>query len=230
MLFPSSAILFDLDGVLVDSTQAIVHVWTRWARGMGLDPEKVLGLMHGRRTVEVLQLVAPHLDPVSEAHRVEQNITDDKDGAVAMPGAADLLAALRPDQWCVVTSGTRRLAAARLQKAGLPVPRVLVSADDVTKGKPDPEPYLKGAELLGVAPELCLVIEDAPLGIRAAHAAGMKAIGLASTYSAAELRDARADAIVQQLAEVRVSGSEEGLEVRIQEETESCHSESGFSR
>jgi sugar-phosphatase len=202
--FFCSAMLFDLDGVLVDSTVAVARWWRIWAEENKIDVAKVLKIVHGRRTVEVVRLMAPHLDPEAEAKRIEQRASgnDDRDGVVVMPGAVELLASLPADRWAVVTSGTRRPAAARLQSAGLPVPPVLVGADDVSNGKPAPEPYLKGAQLLGMPPSECLVIEDAPVGIQSGHAGGMKVIGIASTYPAAELSDA--DAVAEELRQIRV--------------------------
>jgi mannitol-1-/sugar-/sorbitol-6-phosphatase len=196
--FHCSAILFDLDGVLVDSTQSIVAVWTAWARKNNLNPEAVMAVIHGRRTLEALRLLAPHLDGETEAHEIEAGITHS--GTVAIAGAARLLKSLPVDRWCVVTSGMGEFARARLQAATLPVPPVLVSADEVTKGKPHPEPYLKGAQLLGVEPAACVVIEDALNGIQAGRAAGMKVIGVATTYPASELIEA--DAVVETLESV----------------------------
>jgi len=163
----------------------------------------------------VVRLMAPHLDPEAEAKRIEQRASgnDDRDGVVVMPGAVELLKSLPDDRWAVVTSGTRRPAAARLQSAGLPVPRVLVGADDVSNGKPAPEPYLKGAQLLGMNPAECLVIEDAPVGIQSGHAGRMKVIGIASTYPAAELSDA--DAVAQELRQIRVRVQDGKLQVDV---------------
>jgi sugar-phosphatase len=195
-----SAILFDLDGVLVDSTQSIITVWTAWAQKNNLKPEDVLGVIHGRRTLEALQLLAPHLNAGAEAHAIEAGITNIKDGTIAIPGAARLLKSLPADRWCVVTSGMGEFAKTRLQSANLPIPKVLVSAGDVTKGKPHPEPYLKGAQLLGMEPAKCVVIEDALNGIQAGQAAGMKVIGVATTYPAAELKEA--NVVVQTLDDI----------------------------
>jgi sugar-phosphatase len=205
--------LFDLDGVLVDSTVAVARWWRVWADENKIDVEKVLKVIHGRRTVEVVRLMAPHLDPEAEAKRIEQRASghDDRDGVIVMPGAAELLKSLPGDRWAVVTSGTRRPALARLQSAGLPAPRVLVGADDVSNGKPAPEPYLKGAQLLGMKPAECLVIEDAPVGIQSGHAGAMKVIGIASTYPAAELSDA--DAVAQELRQIRVRLQDGKLQV-----------------
>jgi sugar-phosphatase len=209
--FHCSAILFDLDGVLIDSTASIARRWKKWAEMQGLDPLRVVEVMHGRRTVEVIQLVAPHLDIAAEVQRLEQSITDDADPAI--PGAVALLQSLPADSWCVVTSGTRDLAIARMKVAGLPLPKVLVGADDVTKGKPDPEPYLKGAELLGFSPAECIVIEDATAGVRAAHSGKMDVIALATTYEADELKEA--DAVIKELGQIRVIQSQGKLRVEV---------------
>jgi mannitol-1-/sugar-/sorbitol-6-phosphatase len=200
--FRCSAILFDLDGVLVDSTKSVEREWRVWAEEHGIDGDAVMAIAHGVRSREVIRAVAPHLDAEAEARKLEDREASD-DGLVVMPGAVELVRSISENQWAVVTSGTRRLASARLRLAGIPIPKVLVAADDVSNGKPHPEPYLKGAERLGVKAEECLVIEDAPAGIQAAHAAGMKAIGLASTYPAAVLD--KADAVVQRLSQIRVS-------------------------
>ena len=201
--FLCAATLFDLDGVLVDSTRSVDRQWRLWAREVGIDPGRVIEIAHGRRTIEVVRLLAPHLDAEPEVVRIERREAADLEGVDVMPGSAELLLSIPSEKWCVVTSGTRYLAHSRLQHAGLPIPGVLVSADDVTQGKPHPEPYLLGAELLGFKPADCLVIEDAPAGIEAAHAAGMKAIGLTSTYSLAELY--QADAVIQSLRSLSLS-------------------------
>lgn len=200
--FRCSAVLFDLDGVLVDSTGSVERQWRIWAREQGIDGDKVMAVGHGVRAIEVIRAVAPHLDAVSEARKLERREIDDRDGIVVMPGALDLVRAIPEGEWCVVTSGTHHLASERLRSVGLPVPRVLVAADDVINGKPHPEPYLKGAELLGVNPAECLVIEDAPAGIRAAHAGGMKVIALTSSYPAPVLSEA--DTVVQKLEQIKV--------------------------
>jgi sugar-phosphatase len=200
--FDCAAILFDLDGVLVDSTGSVTRQWRRWAEEHNLDPQKVLEIAHGVRTIEIVRTLAPHLDAEAEVKRIEKREADDQEGVAVMAGAAELLKAIPEGRWCVVTSGTRYLATARLKLANLPTPNVLVSADDVSKGKPDPEPYLMGAKLLGMKPAECLVVEDAPAGIRAAHGGGMKAIAITSTYPASELREG--DAVVQKLPQIKV--------------------------
>jgi len=215
--FDCAAILFDLDGVLVDSTGSVTRQWRRWAEEQNLDPDEVVEIAHGVRTIEIVRRLAPHLDAKAETLRLEKREADDHQGVSVMPGAAELLKAIPPGRWCVVTSGTRYLATARLQLGNLPMPKVLVSADDVLKGKPHPEPYLMGAKLLGANPTECLVIEDAPAGIRAAHAGGMKAIGITSTYPAPALQEA--DVVVQSLAQIKVrnTGGSGGLSAGVEE-------------
>jgi sugar-phosphatase len=200
--FACSAILFDLDGVLCDSTQAVDREWREWAARKGVDGDAVMAIAHGVRTVEVIRRVAPHLDAEVEAAAIENHEAHDQRGVVVMPGAAELVKAIPSERWGVVTSGSRLLAANRLRHCGLPVPEVMVTSDDVVNGKPHPEPYLKGAALLGFSPEECLVIEDAPAGIQSAKAGGMRVIGVASTYPVGKL--AAADGIAAKLSRVRV--------------------------
>jgi len=201
--FNCSAVLFDLDGVLVDSTRSVDRQWRKWAQENNLEPDEVVRAAHGRRTIETVRQVAPHLNAEAEMRKIERQEVEDTDGVVVMPGAADLLRSIPDGRWCVVTSGTRLLATGRLRVANLPTPGIMVSADDVTKGKPDPEPYLKGAKLLGTKPEECLVIEDAPAGVRAAHAGKMKVIAITSTFPKAELKEA--DALVRSLDQIEVT-------------------------
>jgi len=203
MIFHCAAILFDLDGVLVDSTRSVERQWRIWARELGLDEEKAVTVAHGVRAIETIREVAPHLDAEAEVRKLEGREAADYDGVTVMPGAADLIRAIPDGRWCVVTSGTRRLAVSRLRLAGIRPPMVMITADDVSNGKPHPEPYLKGANLLGVNPVECLVIEDAPAGIKAAHAGGMKVIALTSTYPASALSEA--DVVVQRLQQVQVA-------------------------
>ncbi len=201
--FRTTAILFDLDGVLVDSTRSIERQWRAWAREHGIDGDLVMATSHGVRSREIIKAVAPHLDAEAEARKLEALEAADRDGVSVMSGALDLVRSIPEDCWCVVTSGTRRLAEARLQLAGIPLPKIMVTADDVSHGKPHPEPYLKGAELLRTKPGECLVIEDAPAGILAARAGGMKVLGLTSTYPASALM--QADQVIQKLDQIRLS-------------------------
>jgi mannitol-1-/sugar-/sorbitol-6-phosphatase len=201
--FYSSAILFDLDGVLVDSTRSVDRQWRVWARSKGVDEEKIVAIAHGVRALEVIRQIAPHLDAEAEVRALESLEAEDREDVVVMPGALTLVHSIPENRWCVVTSGTRHLASTRLAMVGLPIPIILITADDVIHGKPHPEPYLKGAELLGFAPKDCLVIEDAPAGIQAAHAGGMKVIGLTSTFPAAALSGA--DAVLKRLNQIHVA-------------------------
>lgn len=213
--FDCTAILFDLDGVLVDSTASVTRQWRMWAEENKIDPRKVVEIAHGVRTIEIVRRLAPHLDAAAEVVRIEKREAEDQEGVAVMPGAAELIGSIPEGRWCVVTSGTRYLATARLKLTNLPMPKLLVAADDVSKGKPDPQPYLMGAVQLGMNPVDCLVIEDAPAGIRAAHAGGMKTIGITSTYPASGLQEA--DAVVQKLAQIKVgnAGVRQGLIVTV---------------
>jgi len=206
--FSCAAILFDLDGVLCDSTRQVDREWREWAARKGVDGDAVMAIAHGVRTIEVIRRVAPQLDAEAEADAIENHEANDQSGVVVMPGAIDLVKAIPLGRWGVVTSGTRLLAQNRLRHCGLPVPEVLVTSDDVTNGKPHPEPYLLGAERMGVAPAECLVIEDAPAGIQSARAGGMKVIGMASTYGADKLREA--DAVVSAFSGMWVSSNGTG--------------------
>jgi sugar-phosphatase len=212
--FNCSAILFDLDGVLVDSTRSVSRQYRLWADKVNLDPRAVEEITHGVRAIDVVRQLAPHLDAEAEVERLEKMEAEDQDGVVVMPGAIELLQSIPVDRWCVVTSGTRYLATARLKHANLPMPRVMVTAEDVSNGKPDPEPYLTGAKLLGTTPADCLVIEDAPAGIDAAHAGKMKVIGITSTYPASALK---ADVVIQKLAQITVRNAVQGLAVSVEE-------------
>ncbi len=201
MILSTKAILFDMDGVLINSAPAVERSWHTWAVLHGYDPNEVIKMAHGRRSIETIRAVAPELDAEKENVVVERMEIEDKEGVVALPGALHLLETLPANRFAIVTSATRPLAVARLGYAGLPIPEHIVTADDVVHGKPSPEPYLKGAELLETAPADCLVFEDTPAGIRSGHAAGMKVVALQTTYPEDELREA--EAIVKSLAEVK---------------------------
>jgi len=182
-----AAVLFDLDGTLVDSSRCVQHVWGTWCARHGIDSAELFRVSHGRRNHETVALVAPHLDVECEIADLVQAEEACRDGLVPIPGAPDLIAALPAQRWAVVTSAWRRLAELRLRAVGLPRPRVLITADDVTLGKPDPEGYLRAAHDLGVEPADCVVVEDAPAGLEAARAAGMRAIALCTTFNSDQL-------------------------------------------
>ncbi|MEH8197125.1 HAD-IA family hydrolase [Aeromonas allosaccharophila] len=166
-----AALLLDMDGTLVCSTGDVEKVWRLWCQHHQLAPEPVLAMCHGMRSWEVIRALAPQLDVAREAVRLDE-LEMEHTGGDAIAGAGELLRRLLPRCWAIVTSASERVARHRLNGAALPLPAVLVGAETVTKGKPDPEPYLMGAARLGVAPEHCLVFEDAPAGIESALRAG----------------------------------------------------------
>ena len=200
-----NAILFDLDGVLVNSAARIEATWDKWARQHGLDPAHVIEMAHGRRTIETVRLVAPHLAGTDEVARLEASESVNTEGVFEIQGARELLETLPADSWAIVTSGIRAVATIRIQYTRLPMPRVLVCADEIDHGKPHPEGYLTAAARLGVAPVECVVIEDAPAGLEAARAAGMRSIGVCGTYPADAL--SMADFIVVNIRSLRARES-----------------------
>lgn len=210
-----SALLFDLDGVLIDSTPAVIRVWTRWALAHGFDPAEVVRTAHGRPSISTIREYLPHSDHEAENRVVESGEIADLNGVVPLPGASKLLEALPPDRWTIVTSCTRQLGTTRLRAAGLPIPPRLVTCDDVKKGKPHPEPYLKGASLLGVAAKDCIVVEDAPAGVRAGKAAGARVIACRTTSPEQELRDAGVDWIVDNCKSISWLGLNENGNLRL---------------
>jgi sugar-phosphatase len=197
-------ILFDMDGVLVDSTPAVARVWSYWAERHGMDAHDVVRRAHGRPSITTIRELLPDADHDAENNEVERREIEDVEGVVAIPGATELLATLPAGSWTVVTSATKALAIVRIGAGALPLPDKFITADDITRGKPDPEPYLKGAQLLGFEPKDCVVIEDSPAGIRAGKAAGARVIALRTTAEDSELVRAGADWIVEDLRQVSV--------------------------
>jgi len=189
-------VLFDLDGVLVDSTPAVARVWAWWASQHGFDPDETVRLAHGRPSIATIRELLPEADHDAENLEVERREIEDVEGVVPLPGALELLQALPLDRWAIVTSCTKRLAYVRIRAAGLPEPKFIVTSDDITRGKPDPEPYLKGARALCFAPGDCIVLEDAPAGIRAGKAAGARVVALQTTERDPLLLEAGASYIV----------------------------------
>lgn len=206
--FTCRAVLFDLDGVLVDSRAAIEQVWREWAAARGRDWRPFLAVAHGRRTSETIRLVAPELDAKEESRALDAMEAVEARGLVAFPGAADLVAAVG-DPWAIVTSGSPPVASLRLRTAGLPFPAVFVTSRDVRRGKPDPEGYLLAAGGLGALPEDCVVVEDSPTGVAAGKAAGMRVIAVCSTYPESALGDA--DVRLPALASLRVRADRAGV-------------------
>ncbi len=176
-----------MDGTLIDSTQSVESTWTRWAARHKVDVNRILAVSHGRRTLDTLREVAPHLDAVEEARILEEEEIHSKGGVKEVPGAGALLTRLPRERWAVVTSASRPLAEGRLQMAGLLIPDVLICATDVSRGKPDPEGYLQAAAALGFAPQDCLVLEDTPAGLEAGRTAGAQILGLTTTFPSCKL-------------------------------------------
>jgi mannitol-1-/sugar-/sorbitol-6-phosphatase len=201
-------LLIDMDGVLVDSTPAVARVWARWAARHNMDPHSIVKAAHGRTSITTIRELLPDATP--ETHRaedrwMEESEIEDVADIVALPGAHSLLASISPSQFAVVTSATRALAEVRLRAAGVwEYVKYLVSASDIRRGKPDPEPYLKGAALLGFPSQDCVVIEDAPSGTRSGKAARDRVIAIRTTSDDAELLAAGADWIINDCSSIRV--------------------------
>src|SRR6202167_771000 len=211
-----SALLFDMDGVLIDSTPAVARVWHQWAVEHGFDPEVVVGLAHGRASRTTIRELLPNADLEREDREVERREMEDLDGVVLLPGAQQLLNSLPPGRWTIATSGTRPLAEVRLRAAGLPVPKTMVTSNDVKIGKPDPEPYLIAAAKLGFAASDCIVVEDAAAGVRSGQAAGARVIALLTTMSRRDLEDAGADWILHNCAEITAARDQNhGLQLKL---------------
>lgn len=204
------AILFDLDGVLIDSKESVSRHWKEWADVHGLDAAEIMRVAYGVRTVDMIRRVAPHLDAEKEAALYSEHEAVDTAGVVAIEGAGGILAALPKDRWAIVTSCGLELAVARLRQADLPIPRVLVTAEDVSQGKPAPEPYLAGATRLGLAAERCVVIEDAPAGVEAGKKAGMRVIGIAANHMPEALLESGADLVIDLLRHLDIQELADG--------------------
>lgn len=186
----------------MNSAECVERTWRNWAARHRIDPEKVLAYAHGRRTIETVQLVAPELSVDAELATLEHTEAMTSEGVYEIPGARELLEMLPADRWAVVTSGVRAVAEFRVRYTRLPTPSVMICAEEISRGKPDPEGYLTAATRLGRSPEDCIVIEDAPAGIEAAHNAGMRAIAITSTYPAHRLGEAVA--VVEQLSDLTI--------------------------
>lgn len=208
-------LLFDLDGVLVDSTPAVARVWSKWAIEHGFDPEETVQRAHGRPSIATIRDLLPNADAEAENRIVEQGELDDTDGVIPLPGARELLNSLALERWAIVTSCTRALAETRLRAAGLPVPKRLITCDDITRGKPDPEPYLKGAALLAVRAQECVVFEDAPAGIRAGKAAGATVVAFPTTSPENELDAAGADFVIPGFPALTLLSSNGSIRMRL---------------
>ncbi|MEY9811031.1 HAD family hydrolase [Streptomyces albogriseolus] len=214
MTIHARALLFDNDGTLVSSLDSVNRCWTRWAVEYGLTAEDFARIeLHGRPAAEIAaDLLPAPVVPQAVARIEELEVEDVADGGVGLlPGTKDFLAGLPAERWAVVTSATRRLAEARLGAVGI-LPKTLIAADDITRGKPDPEPYLLAARMLGVDPADCVVFEDAPAGLQAGRAAGMTTVALATTHRAEELT---ADLLVKDLSALSALVTDAGIEIAV---------------
>ncbi|MFF9333048.1 HAD family hydrolase [Streptomyces albogriseolus] len=214
MTIHARALLFDNDGTLVSSLDSVNRCWTRWAVEYGLTAEDFARIeLHGRPAAEIAaDLLPAPVVPQAVARIEDLEVEDVADGGVGLlPGTKDFLAGLPAERWAVVTSATRRLAEARLGAVGI-LPKTLIAADDITRGKPDPEPYLLAARVLGVAPADCVVFEDAPAGLQAGRAAGMTTVALTTTHRAEELT---ADLVVKDLSALSVLVTDAGIEIAV---------------
>ncbi|MFS8203631.1 HAD family hydrolase [Streptomyces sp. CWNU-52B] len=215
MKIRADALLFDNDGTLVSSLESVYRCWSRWAAEYGITAEEFARVeLHGRPAAEIAADLLPVARVAEAVVRIEQLEVEDVVGGVhLLPGTKALLDSLPADRWAVVTSATRRLAEARLGEVGVH-PKHLVAADDITRGKPDPQPFLLAARRLGVDPARCVVFEDAPAGLRAGRAAGMTTVALTTTHRAAELT---ADVVVEDLSAVSALVTDGGVELSVRD-------------
>jgi sugar-phosphatase len=200
-----------MDGVLVSSIEAAVRNWKRWAKRYGVPNPDEFVIPHGVRSIDLVKMLRPDIDPQEGQQAIEDMEVEDVADLQVLPGVKRLLESLPPERWAIVTSATRRLLMARLKAAGLPVPERVITGEMVERGKPDPEPYRRGAELLGFGPPECVVVEDAPSGVGAGKAAGCRVLAVLGTHSAHELGEA--DWVVGSLEGLMVTANEEGLEL-----------------
>ncbi|MEV2254681.1 HAD family hydrolase [Streptomyces sp. NPDC050147] len=214
MKIHAKALLFDNDGTLISSMESVYRCWRRLAQEYGITVEEFERVeLHGRPAAEIIADMLPAERVAEAVARIEElEVSDVAGGVVLLPGTRELLASLPPERWAVVTSAGRRLAEARLAEVGIDA-AMLIAADDITRGKPDPEPFLLAAAKLGVDPARCVVFEDAPAGLTAGRAAGMTTVALATTHTAGELF---ADVVVKDLSDVSAQSTEGGVEIVVE--------------
>jgi mannitol-1-/sugar-/sorbitol-6-phosphatase len=205
------AILFDLDGVLIDAELIYQRHWKHWAEQHEVSFEQIVAIHHGKPAIRTMEIVAPHLDAAEESKRFNQGLEEDLDmsGTVAYPGVAQALRKLPPDRWAIATSAPGTTARSRLEHLGLPVPTVLITPGDVLHGKPAPDPYLAAAAGLGIPATNCLAIEDSPSGIESARTAGAQVLGLATTHAPDALK--KANAICSKFSDLVFAFDDDGL-------------------
>ncbi|NYF81353.1 HAD family hydrolase [Granulicella arctica] len=202
MRVETKGLLFDMDGVLISSIGSVNRCWRRWAAIYGLPDPENFEIPHGKRAIDIIRELRPDIDAAEGLRVIEDMEIADTEDLKVLPGVRELLKSLPPERWAIVTSATHRLMLGRLKVAGLPVPERIISADMVERGKPDPEPYVRGAGLLGFAPSECVVVEDAPSGVGAGKAAGCRVLGVLGTHTAEDL--GVADWVVDSLEVLRV--------------------------
>ncbi|RUP24078.1 putative glycerol-1-phosphatase [Jimgerdemannia flammicorona] len=216
--FRTKCFLFDLDGTLIDTTPLVEAHWRNFAAEHNLDASVILATSHGRRTIDTIREHVPHIATEELVDKYEQAMARQKDGVALLPGVRAILKSLPSNCWAICTSASTYMAEARLNQCDVPIPHVVITADMVKKGKPDPEGYTMAGRELGFPPKECIVVEDAPAGVRAAKASGMRSIGLLTTHRREQLMEAEADVIVRDLSDVQVRIEDDGwLEVTVQE-------------
>ncbi|MFE0104240.1 HAD-IA family hydrolase [Streptomyces sp. NPDC059009] len=215
MKIHADALLFDNDGTLLSSMESVYRCWTRWAQEYGITAEDFAAVeLHGRPAAEIAADLLPPEQVAEAVARIEELEVEDVPGGGVhlLPGTRELLDSLPEGRWAVVTSATRRLAEARLAAVGVR-PGLVIAADDITRGKPDPEPFLLAAAKLGVEPGRCVVFEDAPAGLAAGRAGGMRTVALATTHTPDELAAFTPDVVVKDLSAVSALATEAGVEI-----------------
>ncbi len=209
MRIETKGILFDMDGVLISSIGSVVRCWRRWCALYDVPGAETFEVPHGKRAIDIIRALRPDIDATEGLRVIEDMEIADTAGLQVLPGVRALLTSLPPERWAIVTSATHRLLLGRLEVAGLPVPERLISADMVENGKPHPEPYRRGAALLGARPDECLVVEDAPSGVLAGRAAGCRVLGVLGTHSREDLGEA--DFVTPSLESVKIEVVSGGL-------------------
>ena len=212
MVVQVKGLLFDMDGVLISSIGSVRRSWRKWAKIYGVPDADNYEVPHGMRAIEIVRSLRPDIDAKVGLDAIEDIEVEDTADLVILPGVKKLLESLPADRWAIVTSATQRLTVERLKVAGLPLPDRLITADMVEKGKPDPEPYMRGAALLGFSNTECVVVEDAPSGVGAGKAAGSRVLGVLGTHTLEELD--KADWVVDSLEGLKVTNLNDGLELR----------------
>ena len=215
LVVQTKGLLFDMDGVLISSIGSVNRCWRRWCEIYGVPDAETFEVPHGKRAIDIVRMLKPEFDEVQVAEGlrvIEDMEIEDTEDLTVLPGVKALLQGLPVERWAIVTSATGRLMLGRLAAAGLTVPERLISGDMVERGKPDPEPYRRGAELLGLRPEECVVVEDAPSGVGAGLAAGCQVLGVLGTHTAEQLHDATW--VVASMEELLVAETTDGLELR----------------